>query len=100
MCYTLAGGDGLLTLLHCTLHELCMYVEWRFTKLAPHAHVTHMLSVHMDIQSGHVMPVSVSFVHSLGDQNGIQRMNIAQSHHIFLTYFALGTKYLCHVGQT
>ena len=41
MCYTLGGGDRLLTLLHCTLHELCMYVEWRFTKLAPHAHVTN-----------------------------------------------------------
>ena len=101
MCFTLAGGDRLLTLLHCTLHKLCVCVSSGDSpSLAPHAHVTHMFSVHMDLQSGHVMSVSVSFVHLLGDQNGIQRMNIAQSHHILLTYFAQGTKYLWHVGQT
>ena len=39
--------------LYFTVHCTGCVSVCRFTKLAPHAHVTHMFSVHMDIQSHH-----------------------------------------------
>ena len=53
MCYTLAGGDRLLTLLHCTLHELCVCV-------CMHVFHSHLQSVIFSQVTS-----LVSFVHSL-----------------------------------